>query len=261
MRCAAFLSMLPCMTALACGSVPQRQYFTLSYPIPEVRATESRPPLHPVRLRIKPFTTTLPYDRAQIVYRQSPYLFQYYAFKLWAAKPQHMLREIVERHLIASRLVEEVEREYGERVPDYELWADVVAIEELDSGDVWYGHLAMRFELTRFRDKHVVWRGHFDRKKATAKREPVYVVAVLSEILEEEMRRIIIELDQVFSAERGVAPTWPLPASSPGDEGRPVREEKSMPRESPSHPTVTQTPTATPLAPEEDLIVPEEGGP
>lgn len=240
--------------ALACGSVPQRQYFTLSYPMTEDRSTESRPPLHPLRLRLKPFTATLPYDRPHIVYRQSPYLFQYYAYRLWASKPQHMLREIVERHLLASRLVSEVEREYGEHPPDYELGADVEAIEEFDSGDVWYAHLAMRFELIRFRDKKVVWRGRFDRRREVHKKEPVYVVRALSAILEEEMSRVVAELDHVLSSERGVAATLPMPV--------PAHEDAT--------PGGTIVPTGTPAAPparpsyepsDEDLIVPEEGGP
>lgn len=241
---------------LACGSVPQRQYFTLSYPLTEDRTTESRPPLHPVRLRLKPFTTTLPYDRPQIVYRQSPYLFQYYAFRLWASKPQHMLREIVERHLLASRLVADVEREYGESLPDYELGAEVVAIEEFDSGDVWYGHLAMRFELTRFRDKQIVWRGHFDRRRVVARKEPVHVVRALSRILEDEVRRLVAELDHVLSAERGVSPTLPLLAPAEDDLAPSAPIEKAAP------PPAPPPGVAPPTAPgEEDLIVPDEGGP
>ncbi len=243
---------------VGCGSVPQRQYFTLSYPLTEDRATESRPPLHPLRLRLKPFTSTLPYDRPQIVYRQSPYLFQYYAFRLWASKPQHMLREIVGRHLLASRLVADVEREYGEHLPDYELGAEVEAIEEFDSGDVWYGHLAMRFELIRFRDKAVVWRGHFDRRRVVHKKEPVHVVRALSAILEDEMRRAVAELDHVLSAERGVAPTLPLPAPAEDDLAPAIPREEAAPPRTPSPP-----PGAAPPAGfgEEDLIVPEEGGP
>lgn len=241
---------------LACGSVPQRQYFTLSYPLTEDRATESRPPLHPLRLRLKPFTSTLPYDRPHIVYRQSPYLFQYYAFRLWASKPQHMLREIVERHLLASRLVADVEREYGDHLPDYELEAEVEAIEEFDSGDVWYGHLAMRFELIRFKDKKIVWRGHFDRRRVVHKKEPVHVVRALSGILEDEVRRVVAELDHVLSAERGVAPTLPLPAPVEDDLAppAPIAAPPQAPAPSPG--------VASPAAPgEEDLIVPEEGGP
>ena len=230
----------------------------MSYPLTEDRATDRRPPLHPVRLRLRPFTSTLPYDRPQIVYRQSPYLFQYYAFRLWASKPQHMLREIVERHLLASRLVQDVEREYGEHPPDYELGAEVVAIEEFDSGDVWYGHLAMRFELMRFRDKTVLWRGHFDRRRVVHKKEPIYVVRALSQILEDEMRRIVAQLDSVLSSERGVPPTLTVPPPAEDDLAAPASEEPfeqtpAAPRREPGPPR--------PAPAEEDLIVPDEGGP
>lgn len=190
---------------------------------------------------MRPFTCALPYDRPQIVYRQSPYVFNYYAFKLWASKPQHMLREIVERHLRASRLVSEVEREYGEHLPDYELGAEVLAIEEYDSGDLWYAHLAMRFELLRYKDKVQIWTGHFDRKKTVHVKDPVHVVQALSTILEEEMRRLIVELDEVLARERGVEPV--LRHRKPGE---------TKPKESQ---------TLKGAAQEEEIIAPEEVGP
>ena len=158
MGCIALLASLTMMSG--CRTTPPRRYYTLSYPINRDNATLSRPPLHSIQLRVKPFSVGLPYDRPQIVYRQSPFEFQYYAYQLWAAKPQKMLRELVLSHLEASRLAGDVTQEYGERYPDYELSAEVLAVEEYDSGPVWYGHLEMRFQLVRFRDKIVLWTYH-----------------------------------------------------------------------------------------------------
>jgi len=211
------------LTAAGCGTVPARHYFTLSYPMDQDRVSASRPALHPVRLRLKPFKIALPYDRPQIVYRQSPYEYQYYAYRLWASKPQHMVREIVQAHLESARLVEDISREYGERMPDYELSAEVLAIEEYDSGDVWYGHLAIRFELTRFKDKLVIWHYGFDRQRKVHKKQPVFVVRSLSRVLEEEMARVAAEMDAVLAAERGVKATLPMPA--PADDSRPAEED------------------------------------
>jgi ABC-type uncharacterized transport system auxiliary subunit len=265
-----FLPLLLLLTLLlaACGSSPKHYYFTLSYPLEQDRATAARPPLHPYRMYLKTFTTGVPYDRPQIVYRQSPYEYQYYTFRLWAAKPQHMVRELVEDHIEAARLVDEVSREYGDHLPDYELAAEVQAIEEYDSGDVWYGHLAMRFTLVRFADKTPIWHYDFDRKRKVHKKQPVYVVRTLSGILEEELRRVTADLDRVLSAERKVAPTlvMPPPASddvapaervapdviAPQGAPAPAGKPAAAPERKPAGPTGQ--------SPEDELIVPEEDG-
>ena len=253
MRANKWCGLLCLVVAVGCGSTPTRHYFTLSYPMDRDRVTVSRPALHPVRLRIKPFKVALPYDRPQIVYRQSLYEFQYYTLRLWASKPQHMIREIVQAHLESARLVSEITREYGDQMPDYELGGEVLAVEEYDSGDTWYGHLAIRLELVRFKDKAVIWHTGFDRKKKVFKKQPVYVVRAISAILEEEMNRVAAELDAVLSAERGVKATLQVPPP-PSDEELPpakagggqqelIVPEGSQPPAPPGH--------------REELIVPE----
>ena len=247
------------LVILACGSVPKRYYFALSYPLEPVSGAAARAPLHPFRVRIRPFTVALPYNRPQIVYRQSPFEFNYYSYRMWAAKPQHMLRELAERHLDAARLVQEVTREYGEQLPDYELSAEVLAIEEYDSGDVWFGHLAMRFELVRFSDKIPIWTHFFDRKRKVWEKQPVYVVRALSALAEEEMIRVTAELDAVLSRERDVDATLaqPPPASDdappgPSDGAPPPRFEVG-PAERPASPPEVRR--------EDELILPDEPAP
>jgi len=240
--------------AAGCGSVPRRHYFTLTFPM---EAPETRAPLHPYRLRIRPFKVALPYDRPQIVFRQSPYQYEYYAFKMWAAKPQHLLRELVERHLDAVRLTESVTRDFGEQLPDYELGADVLAIEEFDSGDVWYGHLAMRFELVRFADKVPVWTYAFDRKVPVYERDLIYVVRALSELAEEELLQVTAGLDQYFAEVRAVPQTLTAPPTRGMDgAGRGGRDPGSadliLPEEEPG--SGAPGPAARPVP----LIVPEE---
>ncbi len=229
---------------LSCGGVPKRHYFALTYPIEPAAQAAVRPPLHPFSLRVKPFGVGLPYNRPQIVYRQSLFEFNYYNYKMWSAKPQHMLRELVARHLEAARLVAEVSREYGQELPDYELGAEVLAIEEYDSGDVWYGHLAMRFELVRFRDRTLVWSYQFDKKRKVFEKKPVFVVRALSRIAEEEMGRITAELDIVLSKERGVEPTLVrrVPPTAPMTAPSELTPDAPAPPDAPSSPGDLITP-------------------
>ncbi|MBP7127137.1 membrane integrity-associated transporter subunit PqiC [Myxococcota bacterium] len=240
-----------------CGSAPQKAYFTLSYPLADDRAADSRPPLHPVRMRLRPFEVALPYDRPQMVYRQSPYEFQYDPYRLWATKPQHMLRELVADHLRAARLVEEVTRTYGEEPPPYELKGEVLAIEELDARDAWFGHLAMRFELVRTRDQVTLWHYQFDRKRQVGKQSPALIVRAQSEILQEEMRRVTAELDRAISRDRGVAPTLALPGSA-GDAPRTDRAAAGPDAAAPGRPSSPPSGNS-PASPDPlPLIVPDE---
>lgn len=238
----------------ACAGIPERRFFTLSVQEPAPRAEPGA--LHPVQLWVKRFEVGLAFNRAQIVYRQSPYQFSFYSYRLWADKPQRMLRSLVVSHLEAIGLVQRVIENYGEQAPDYNLAAEVVAIEEFDSGDVWYGHLAMRFELVRVSDGEVIWTYRFDRRRRVPSSELVLVVRAISRIAEEELARIGAELDQVLSAERGVAATLPIPP--------PTTDEMPLPGKDAPDPTPAPTPAGPPRhkdrsPPEEDELITPDG--
>jgi hypothetical protein len=174
-----------------------------------------------------------------------------------------MLRELVEKHLVAQRLFAEVTREFGDTPPAYELGAEVQAVEEYDAGDAWYGHLAIRFDLVRFSDQAVIWHYEFDRKRRVHEQKQVYIVRALSEILADEMRRLTAELDRVISQDRGVPVTLsqPLPAV---DDAAPVsRPDGEAPAAgTPDRPAPAKAAARpVPAAPGADeLIVPDEGG-
>lgn len=195
-----------------CGSGPQRKYYTLAYAIDDNPANFERAPLYPISIRVKRFTIGEPYNRPQLVYRQSPFEFMYYGFRYWAAKPQKLLRDIIKEHIQSQNIVNSIYLEYTDKVPDYELGGNIESIEEFDSGGDWYAHLALRLELTRFSDKTVVWRYSFDRKKKVEQKNPVFVVKAMSELLKEEMAVVAAQIDAALAGERGSKPTLTCPA-------------------------------------------------
>jgi len=226
------------ISSAGCGSGPQRYYYTLSYPEIEEDNGQIPPALHKGRLRVKRFTIGEAYNRPQLVYRQSPYEFQYYGYRYWAAKPQKMLRDIFHEHLKKIGLFEGVEQDYGDTKFDYELSGEIDAIEEFDAGNDWYAHLAMNIELTRLSDKKVIWRYSFDRRRKVEKKSPVFVIKALSEILKAEMNVIAAGIDAAVAAEEGGTTT--LTCTPPVDEELPVVEsfpgdsEKTLRIERPS---------------------------
>jgi len=145
-------------------------------------------------LRLRSFDIGPAYDTERLVYRYSPYEFQYYNFMLWATKPQKMIGDLVIRHLRHSGLFAQVGMEFSEQPPHLELSGEIVAMEELDSGDEWYAHLALNLWLRAYRSEKIIWSKAIDVKKRVYNKSPVYVVKALSEILESEMQQVCKEM-------------------------------------------------------------------
>ena len=184
---------------VGCGSTPDRQYFGISYSLVDVESHEK--PKFAVSLRIREPDVQLAYNRPQIVYRFDPYKFKYYNYKFWVAKPQKMVAELFYRHLKHSNLFSEVSLVYRRGVPEYELEGEIAAIEEYDSGDAWYAHLAISVRLVRFHDREVIWSFKFDEKKEVFTKEPVYVVRALSELMEEQMGIMVTGIESAMAGQ------------------------------------------------------------
>jgi len=197
-----FLMLL--ILGMGCASVPDFTYFTMAYTL--------LPQRHKHRalaesLRVSDMEITPAYDKDKIVYRFSPYQFQYYNYMLWAVKPNKMVTGLVVRHLEHSGLFEVVSRDYGETRPQYEMSGVLEAIEELDSGDEWFAHIALSLRLTRFRNDAVVWSYRIDKKKRVYNKEPVYVVKALSELMEQGMNEVVEDLRGFLSRNQSVLKT------------------------------------------------------
>ena len=174
-----------------CATVPENHYFTLSYSLLDQHRQQQGTGLS---LRLRSFDIGPAYDTERLVYRYSPYEFQYYNFMLWATKPQKMIGDLVIRHLRHSGLFAQVGMEFSEQPPHLELSGEIVAMEELDSGDEWYAHLALNLWLRAYRSEKIIWSKAIDVKKRVYNKSPVYVVKALSEILESEMQQVCKEM-------------------------------------------------------------------
>lgn len=185
------------------GASPQRTYYTMQYPLDQLWAYES--PRYPFEVRVDRLEADAAYDRQEMVYRSNPHEFRYYTYRLWSAKPRKMLREVLQRHLRTTNLFRGVTLDIDDRLPDYDLIVEIIAIEELNADEeTWFAHLAMRFALVRFSTGKRVWEYSFDRRKEVYNREPVYVVRALSEIAEEEFSTAFAALDAYLAEETGL---------------------------------------------------------
>lgn len=120
-----------------------------------------------------------------------------------------MVSDLVFDYLVKSNIAERIVHRYDELPePDYALSGDVEAIEEYDSGQVWFAHLAITINLSRVSDDSTMYARSFDLRQEVSLHRPEYVVQELSMIMRQIMTLAIQDLDRVFSKEyssRGVA--------------------------------------------------------
>lgn len=202
------------------------KYYVLDYlPTPTPERLTKGP--YPFTLRMRDPTIAEAYRRTQIVYRQSANQMQFYSYHLWAVDPDRMVGDMVQKHLKAARLFDNVTRNVENYVPDFFLSTDVQAIEEYDAKEQWYAHLSIEFQLEDAKTNQVVWKNVFDLRKTVAQQEPMFVVRELSYLLETINERLVKELDVVLdelkhrpplSQGQGETPAETAPAG--GDEGK-----------------------------------------
>ncbi len=190
------------------GSTPRRYYYSLEYPRGEAvqRYVEPR---YPFTVRIRGFSSSVAYDRQEMVYRATPYEISYDWYRLWAAKPRKMLAAVAESHLRDANLFRMVVERLSTSLPRYEFTCEVLAIEELDTTpDEWWARLAMRCVLVDFETGGQVWRRAFDEKRQVFQRKPRFVVRALSQLMEAQMALLVEDLDAYLGGVTGA----PAPA-------------------------------------------------
>ena len=209
---------------IGCGTIPLRHFYEMNY-LPSTTWARSSPAPYPCTIRVADFGIEQAYNRPEIVYRQSPFQLQYYYYRVWAVKPDRMVTDLVYKHLLLSGLVANVIRRYDESTkPDYDLNGDIEAIEEYDSGELWFAHLALSVRLTKLSDGAVIYSRRFDLRKRVYQHTPEYVIREMSSLMEYIMTQAISDLDgklaEIYEN--------PLPAA---DTARPAPENETAPPE------------------------------
>lgn len=192
------LGLTAALLALALGATSclwskpvQRRYYTLVQP----RGAQAAKKAFPADLWVREVEIASVYDRPQIVFRHSPTELRYFHLESWADRPQRMMSQHLVQALRGSGLFRSVVERLGTSPPDYVLESTVLAIEQLDGGDVWYAHLAMSFRLSRFGKNAVVWQYDFDERRPVADPDVALTVRALSEILDAQMDRVRAGID------------------------------------------------------------------
>jgi ABC-type uncharacterized transport system auxiliary subunit len=210
------------------SSVPIKKYFLLNY-LPSANRERLSPSPYPCTIRLRDFNIEDAYNRPQIVFRQSPFELRYYYYRVWAVRPDRMITDLVYKHLLSANIVSTVVRRFDEGAnPDYELTGVIEAIDEYDSDELWFAHLALRLTLTRTSDGIMMYTRRFDLRKRVYEHKPENVIRELSSLMEFIMNQAVRDLDARLSKDYG-APLPLAPDAPPTDSGAAITPEFADP--------------------------------
>jgi len=200
---AVLAAVLTAILAGGCAKLPSKQYYMLNY-VPQPMTTRTMPNPYACVVRLKEFSIEDAYNRSQIVYRLSPYELRYYNYRMWAVKPTRMITDLVFKHLNAVGLVSTIVRRFDEgRKPDFELSGSIEALEEYDSEDLLFAHIALRVNLTRLSDDDNIYSRHFDIRKKVLRREADFMIREMSQIMEYILTQAMTDIDVKLAVEFG----------------------------------------------------------
>ncbi|MFH1807300.1 MAG: ABC-type transport auxiliary lipoprotein family protein [Pseudomonadota bacterium] len=150
-------------------------------------------------VRVRTLHSDAVYEKFQIAVRRNPYELRYDDHHVWVAKPKRMISDFIAQSLKESRRFEGVTRELGERRPDFNLSGNLHAIEVYDSGEIWFAHLSLSLQLTRFSTGEALYNMTFDEREHLADRNFSLAARALSELLSRAVEKMLADLDSVDS--------------------------------------------------------------
>ncbi len=191
-----------CLSLLACGRTPVRNYYTLTYEAPAKRF--ERPT--DFVLRVRNVRVRESYRRAELVHRYDVHEMRYYRSRRWSEPPEKMLTTLLTEHVRSTGVVRQVTNSIGSVPPEYTLEADLEAMEEQIAGPNRYARMAMALQLVRSTDDSVVWRFHFDERLPVGGNSARGTVRAISRIFSREVDKAVDDLGRFLKDPGGYFP-------------------------------------------------------
>jgi uncharacterized lipoprotein YmbA len=174
-------ALVACALAASCGgTVPETRYYQLAEPPPaQVQGGD-------VTLMLEQLETDDAYADERMVYRTTPYRFDYYQYHRWSVSPGVMITNYLEQALENSGRFRAVLREPSASAVAV-LRGRVIAIEEVDTSRTqWAGRLVIELTLTDAKSRGVLW----TQQLAETERMPAPTPEALAKAISAAMARI-----------------------------------------------------------------------
>jgi ABC-type uncharacterized transport system auxiliary subunit len=197
---APMLCALAALAACGCASVPRAHFYTLGGVALSAHAgSDSAGPL----IRVQRLAVAEPYAGRRIVYRPTATEVSFWDLRRWAEPPDKMITAAAAEHLAASGMFRGVDSfPYCWDDADLILRGAVLAFEEVDRGDDWYGHVKLFLELVDARSRRSLWSSKIEVEKKAAERTPDALVEALTAALDEILTQAEGEMSQAVERSR-----------------------------------------------------------
>jgi ABC-type uncharacterized transport system auxiliary subunit len=169
--------LVACAAWAACpacgGALPDTRYYQLAPPATRHSGGSEL-------LVLDALSADAAYDDDRIVYRTTPFRFDYYQYQRWSSVPGIMVANYLEQAFETSGKFRAVVREL---TPDAQvvLTGRVIAIEEVDRSPTdWLGRIVLELVLTGARTGEVLWTAQFEETEPLKSRSPEGLAAALS---------------------------------------------------------------------------------
>ncbi|MFC2161188.1 hypothetical protein ACFLRW_06695 [Acidobacteriota bacterium] len=171
----------------ACMSTPIKKYHQIFMPVnPDSSSIHIDKSIYIDRIPTQSF-----YDNFEIIYRDSPYQLNYYAYHYWAEKPGPLIRNSIYEYFKKNRVFSKILIDLSSDNADLTFKARIRAIEEEDHEEAWYARLSMEIEILDFSSGETILFHEFDRKEKMPNMDIVNLPVVLSQILKEELGTVL----------------------------------------------------------------------
>ena len=183
------------------GKVADYRYYVLDY-VPDGTFLRKGHVPRPASVLVRNFQIGEAYLRSEIAYRTSAEEIRYRPYDRWAVRPDHVVSDMVRRHLVEANLFRSVQSQYEEDKPDYELRGRVIALEEQVEPPFRYAHMDLRLDFVRLSDNTVLWGREFDLRRSVEGTDELVVVHTISGMLESSMDTAIGAMDSTMGKEK-----------------------------------------------------------
>ncbi len=195
------LSFAFCFLLLACSGVPETFYYTVS-DFNRVRENVNQHQAAPLNfvLGVEKFSAEKLYEDDRIIYRDSPFEVKYYHYRRWAAAPRALVTDEILKQLRASSCCREVVSFPSSGPVDYILTGRVLAFEEWDRDEKWYGRVALLLQLHEPATRRLLWSDVLQAETPASKKIPATVVEAISASLQKCVVDFLAALPAVLAA-------------------------------------------------------------
>ncbi len=190
-----------CFLLTACGGVPETFYYTVSnLKVAPDQADNHQAGTRDIVLGVEKFSAETLYNDDRIIYRDSPFEVKYYHYRRWAAPPRALVTDETLKRMRASACCREVVASPSAGRVDYLLTGRVLAFEEWDRDEKWYGRVALLVQLLDPASRRVLWSEVFQAETPAAKKVPAAIVEAISTSLQQCISELQNKLPAAFAA-------------------------------------------------------------